>query len=84
MALRKSIEFKGIAVVDAYIKIATTSIPFGNDRLEVYVHYMASPEAPPFNTEGFQFAYDIEGENPIKQAYEQMKALEAFAGAEDC
>jgi hypothetical protein len=28
--------------------------------------------------------YDIEGDNPIKQAYEHLKTLPEFEGAIDC
>jgi len=30
------------------------------------------------------FNYDLEGENPIKQAYQHLKTLPEFEGAEDC
>lgn len=84
MALKKSIDFKGILVSDAYIKIAITTILPGNEQAEVHVHYLASSEGVAFLSEGFQFVYDLNGANPIVQAYNHLKTLEAFAGAEDC
>jgi len=32
----------------------------------------------------YEFAHDLDGSNYIKQAYEQLKTLEEFAGCEDC
>jgi hypothetical protein len=29
-------------------------------------------------------AYDIDGENPVRQAYLHLKTLPEFAGATDC
>ena len=38
----------------------------------------------PFNTKTYSCAYDINGENPIKQAYLYLKTLPEFASATDC
>ena len=38
----------------------------------------------PFNTKTYSCAYDITGENPIKQAYKYLKTLPEFVNATDC
>lgn len=37
-----------------------------------------------FKEQGIAFIYDMEGENPIKQAYEHIKKMPEFLGAMDC
>ena len=37
-----------------------------------------------FADNGYSCAYNITGENPIKQAYEYLKTLPEFANATDC
>ena len=39
---------------------------------------------PAFADNGYSCAYDITGENPIKQAYLHLKSLPEFADAVDC
>jgi hypothetical protein len=38
----------------------------------------------PFNTKTYSCVYDINGENPIKQAYLYLKTLPEFLNATDC
>lgn len=37
-----------------------------------------------FAEEGISYSYALDGDNPIKQAYEHIKTLPEYAGAEDC
>ena len=39
---------------------------------------------PSFQSKAYACEYDIEGSNPIAQAYEYLKTLPEFAGATDC
>lgn len=39
---------------------------------------------PSFHSQTFEFPYEIEGNNPIKQAYLHLKTLPEFADAIDC
>jgi hypothetical protein len=81
MALSKTITFKGITVNDAYLKVwqiqgDKTEINFG-------LGYFASADSEMFDSKTFTMAYDIEGDNPIKQAYTYLKTLSDFADAGD-
>ena len=84
MALKKTIDFRGIPVTDAYIRIDTATINSGNERIDFIVHYMASGDSISFNSVSFQCAYDLLGDNPVKQGYEYLKSLDQFVDAEDC
>jgi hypothetical protein len=84
MALKKTVEFKGLTVTDAYNRVSALTILPGNTRMEFGVFAMANPESAPFFSFSEEAEYDIEGDNPIKQAYEHLKALDRFQGAEDC
>lgn len=84
MALALAMEFKGIPVAQAYVKVVMPSIMLGNQTMEFGVHYMASPESPMFSGISVQCPYDIEGDNPVKQAYNHLKTLPEFQGCTDC
>jgi len=87
MALQKNIKLAvnfgiEVEIPNAYIKVKnvdcskekttyTVSIKKSNDGMLVH------------NVYG-NFNYDINGENPIKQAYLHIKTLPEFAGAIDC
>ncbi|QTD91751.1 hypothetical protein [Burkholderia anthina] len=48
------------------------------------VHYKSAGNAISFKTDdGYMCAYDMDGDNPIKQAYEYLKTLPEFQGAID-
>jgi len=82
MALLQDIIFKGIAVSHAYhrvwnVTITKTSMSFG-----LGVH--ASQNGEMISSTAHECAYDINGANPIAQAYVHLKTLPEFAGATDC
>lgn len=81
MALSKTITFKGITVTDAYMKVwqiqgDKTEISFG-------LGYFASADGEMFDSKTFTMSYDIDGDNPIRQAYTHLKSLPDFADAGD-
>jgi hypothetical protein len=39
---------------------------------------------PAFGDESYSCTYDINGENPVRQAYLHLKTLPEFANATDC
>jgi len=87
MALSKNYSFKtkyGVdAVVDnCYIKINSTHTTksFGT----AFVQFLSVDKSSVFEELPYQFAYDITGENPIKQAYLHLKTLPEFLNATDC
>lgn len=84
MALQKTlITPQGFTAVDAYITCENTRL-LGKDLVEFHINYCKEKGAASFNNEYRTGAYDIEGANPIKQAYEYLKTLPEFADAVDC
>ena len=87
MALSKNYSFKTKYSIDAivdscYIKVNSTHTTksFGTALVQFFPNDKSSvlEELP------YQFVYDINGENPIKQAYLHLKTLPEFATATDC
>lgn len=74
----------GFSAINAYhrvegVKLDTkTSISF---RVRSYKENLNIPH---FEDVGYSCAYDLEGGNPLKQAYDHLKTLPEFAGAVDC
>lgn len=81
MALSKTISFKGITVNDAYMKV--WQIQGDKNWITFGLAYCAEKNAPMFDSKTFEMSYNIDGENPIKQAYEYLKSLPEFADAGD-
>jgi len=81
MALEKTIEYKGISISNAYIKIGR--FEGIKDQLTFGVWYQASASSEPFNSKTLTCAYDLSGKNPISQAYDYIKTLPEFLGAEN-
>lgn len=73
----------GITVLSAYVRIDSISIRKGAIGNAV-VKFFVEPNKAPFESRDFIFPYDLDGPNPIKQAYEHLKTLPEFEGAEDC
>lgn len=84
MALKKSMEFKGISVENAYIKVVSPTIHEDNKAMSFTVLYCAERGSVTFNSMIVQADYSLDGDNPVKQGYERLKAMEEFYGAEDC
>lgn len=81
MALKLTIQEKGVSIKDAYVRVLGFS---GNkNSVTAFVSIHASPDDPPFCERHCNFVMDLSGENTIKQAYEHMKTLPEFANAED-
>lgn len=81
MALSKTIDYKGVTIADAYhrvwaVTLSKTEISFG-----LGIH--ASADADMIASTSHTCAYNIAGDNPIKQAYEHLKTLPEFADAAD-
>ena len=72
----------GLTAIDAYHRVENLSLANKNHMTFALRSY-ASADHPSFAEAYFSCAYDIAGENPIKQAYEHLKTLPEFAGAAD-
>ena len=84
MALEKTaISPQGFTAVGVYHRVEGTVV--SKDKLAFQVRsYKDNSGFPHFADSSFECAYDIEGDNPIKQAYKHLKTLPEFAGATDC
>ena len=82
MAIFKNIEFKGLVIEKAYCKI--WKFEGDKDTLAFGLSIQANKDSEVINSYTFLCSYDIEGNNPIAQAYEYLKTLEEFKDAEDC
>jgi hypothetical protein len=82
MALTKSIELTtGINVANAYLRVEGVSLTKTN--MNFHIREYTEQGMPFFNEEVFNCSYNIEGDNPIKQAYLYLKTLPEFADATD-
>lgn len=82
MALQKTVKYKDIEIKNAYIKVAGFS--GDKNRLQAVVTIQAAPEKQVIDTTQFTVPYVLDGENPIKQAYEYIKTLPEYENAVDC
>lgn len=81
MALSVNTTHDGIDVQGAYVKIEHVNVT--KDSVTAAVVWRANASSAPLRHKAFSFAYDLAGENPIKQAYHGLKTLPEFAGAAD-
>jgi len=84
MALEKTaITSHGFTASNAYHRVEGTQV--SKDSMTFQVRsYKDNSGLPHFADASFGCAYDIAGDNPIKQAYEHLKTLPEFASANDC
>jgi hypothetical protein len=84
MALKKSIETNfGFTVENSYIRVEGMRI-LEKNKLQFQVRYSVDKTHPHFQDFEYSCMYEIDGQNPFKQAYEHLKALPEFAGATNC
>jgi hypothetical protein len=85
MALQKTVTTpQGFTATNAYHRIEAVRLS-GKTQMQFNVYSHINAATIPFFAEGlFDCAYDLDGANPIAQAYEHLKTLPEFAGAVDC
>jgi len=84
MALNKTtILLQGFEAINAYHRVKGLCL-VTNQNMTFRVYAYKDISYPAFSDNGYSCAYDITGENPIKQAYEHLKTLPEFANATDC
>lgn len=85
MALKKTfITSTQIEIADAYLRVDHLLIQ-EKTHLSYRVRVYKSPEEKfPVEEVSFSCAYDLDGANPMEQAYAHLKTLSEFAGAADC
>lgn len=84
MALQMTVKTPhGFSAVDAYHRVEGIVLT-GKDSIAFRVRSYKSEEIDvAFSDQFFSCSYNIDGENPIKQAYEHIKKFSEFADAED-
>lgn len=84
MALKKTVQTTfGIDIVDAYHRVESVRLQ-SKTQMQFNVYVYADPSKQ-FVAESIETAsYDIQGSNPIAQAYEYLKTMPEFADAVDC
>lgn len=84
MALNKTTtSLQGFEAVNAYHRVQGLCL-VTNQNMTFRVYAYKDIAFPAFADSGYYCAYNITGENPIKQAYEHLKTLPEFANATDC
>lgn len=73
----------GIDIAAAYARIEHVSIP-AKDTLSFVVSYYVKPGVPAIARSSYSCANNLDGPNPIKQAYLYLKTLPKFSDAVDC
>ena len=84
MALSKTLTANnGLVVNNAYCKVENLLVTKDRLRFSVNCYVDNSGEYASFTSFGYNAPYTIDETNPIKQAYEFVKAQEDFAGSSD-
>ena len=73
----KQVPFQG-----AYAKV--TEYHGDKSRMTFVVSWSESAGGPAIRQSTYGCAVDLDGENPIRQAYIHLKTLPEFSGASDC
>ena len=84
MALNKTVTTpQGFEASGAYHRVSFVRLD-GKDKIVFIVSSSKDKTSPSFEDRSFEAAYDLEGKNPIKQAYEYLKTTDQFLNAQDC
>lgn len=71
-----------VCVRGCYIKVKSTLTTKTSGTANVV--FLSAPDGEQLEERPYLFAYDIAGDNPIRQAYLHLKTLPEFANAVDC
>jgi hypothetical protein len=84
MALQKTIQtIYGVTINDAYHRVDNVSL-LNKIAVKFDVASFANKELAAIASKQYICDYNINGENPIKQAYLHLKTLPEFTDAVDC
>jgi hypothetical protein len=84
MALSMDVDYKGIRVNGAYIRVSMLTIYPQDKRMDFQLTYSVDSANVAFNTSGSACDYDSTKPDQIAQAYEHLKSRPEFASAIDC
>ena len=84
MALAKTVStVHGLQAVNAYHRVEAVRLE-SKTAISFHIRSYTATDKPFFEESVLSCAYALDGENPIKQAYDRLKTLPEFAGATDC
>lgn len=84
MALKKTVVTpQGFDAVDAYHRVEGVRL-IGTSAIAFQVRSSKDKTSPHFSDVEFEAAYDLNGDNPLAQAYAHLKSVPEFSDAEDC
>jgi hypothetical protein len=84
MALAKTFDtVHGFQAVNAYHRVESVSL-ISKEQISFHVRSYTATDKPFFVEKIVTAPYELNGANPIKQAYGHLKTLPDFAGAADC
>lgn len=87
MALTKNVDLKNNFGMDSTIQnayLVVEKLSGGKQDLGIYLAVYDQQKQNRYAILQFSFAPKLEGKNFIAQAYEHLKTLPEFVGAEDC
>lgn len=73
---------KQVPFLGAYAKV--TEYHGNKSRMTFVVSWSEAAGAPAIRQSTYGCAVDLDGDNPIRQAYTHLKSLPEFSGASDC
>ena len=85
MAIQQTVEFKGILVTDAYIRIESAKVLKRNGIVICWlqVQKKANVNSEPIEQFELEFELDLNGANALVQGYTHLKTLPSFSDAID-
>ena len=84
MALKKTVITQhGFTATNAYHRVENVTV-VNKNQIDFVLKSYADTDKPAFDAVTYSAAYNLGGENPIKQAYVALKAQADFADAVDC
>lgn len=84
MAIKKTvITVHGFEAKDAYHRIEDVNL-LTKTQLRFKLRSYIDVEKEFFQEQNMESPYDIQGDNPIRQAYKHLKTLSDFADSVDC
>ena len=84
MALKKTVVTPhGFNAIDAYHRVEAVRL-IGTSVIAFQVRSRKDATSPHFSDVEFEAAYDLNGDNPVAQAYAHLKMLPEFSDAVDC
>jgi hypothetical protein len=73
-----------LVLADAYWRVESVNSTKLAAQATVSVNKVDGDKKEQVATKSYNFTPDMQGDNPIRQAYKYLKTLPEFAGATDC